>query len=87
MANGKTIGEMNGRWAMAFKVLFVLAPMFFAAQTMFLGWMATEIITLKTEIAVIKVSLPKTIPPTWFLEEVKDIKNRVRDLEHPKGDG
>jgi len=53
LASGSAVGQLNGRWAIAFKIFLITWPMFLAIW----GWTILGVINNSTDIAVIKSNI------------------------------
>lgn len=86
MANVK-VGDLNGRWAAAFKVGIAMIPVFIAAQGWILGQLDLinqRLLENRGEIWAVKAdlsALPSKLPPAWFIERVDRLEKRIDELD------
>lgn len=80
----KSVGELNGRWAMLFKFVMVLAPIFASAQMVAATWMFLQIVELRE----FRATVQTTDCPAQF-EKIDDSIRRIElaAAKKEKGDG
>ncbi len=79
LKNGISIGEINGRWAILFKIGLAIQPFIFA----WCIWVSFEIFNIREW----KASVENSHPPQWIVEKIArltDEQDRLRKYHVPR---
>lgn len=77
MAEGKTIGQMNGPWAFSFKIAMLIQPAILFVG----GWLLTELRDISNELNTVKMQISAINASRFSAEDGLKVWQAIAELQ------